>query len=117
MSTLTLTYATDTAVDADAHHETGAPLPRLTAHLWIEPSLNDGAGASAGWVDDGYRLDTGTRYARRRFHVDVDLEREDGVWAPELRVANRRPSLLARQCPECLCVYSRGHPRWATACV
>ncbi len=126
VSTLTISYATDATVDADAPGESSAPISHFTAHLWIESSQASHTPPQCHVYVDG----SPTRrrmpswipqekggYRRRRFHVDVDLEREDTVWTPELRCANTKPRLLARQCPECMCIHSRGHPRWATACM
>ena len=38
VSTLTISYATDATVDADAPDESSAPISHFTAHLWIESS-------------------------------------------------------------------------------
>ena len=64
-------------------------------------------------------------YQPRRFHLDVDLSREDRLWEVDLLRGNAAPRLLTTQCAACKAWRLRRHggeqcaepalPRWVPA--
>jgi hypothetical protein len=99
---------------ADITSNKDSAISYWTVYMWVEFD------APQVWVEfDVPQLS----FQPKRFHLDVDLSREDRLWELDLARGNKAPRLLAQQCAACKAWRLRNgraeptQPRWVPPAV